>query len=79
VKLLESGDRLFLFTDGLTEAMDANRELFGRERVEKVFSTEIDLEPQEFCQKAKQWIDRFTAKAPAEWQDDFTTMQIRVN
>ena len=79
IKHVESGDRLFLFTDGLTEAMDADRALFGRERVVQVFSTEIALEPQEFCQTVKHWVDRFIDKAPAEWQDDFTTMQIRVN
>ena len=76
---LKPGDRIFLFTDGLTEAMDAKQTLFGRERVEQVFSTEIGLEPQEFCRTVKRWVDNFTAGAPPEWQDDFTTMQIRVS
>jgi sigma-B regulation protein RsbU (phosphoserine phosphatase) len=76
---LESGDRLFLFTDGLTEAVDAENNLFGRERVEQVFSAEIDLSPQEFCLRVKEWVDRFTEGAPADSRDDFTILQVKVD
>jgi len=33
---LEQGDKLFLYTDGLTEAKDENGELFGTQRLVKV-------------------------------------------
>ena len=56
---LRSGDKLFLFTDGLTEATDANGQLFGRERVEQVFSVERGLSPKDFCHKVKEWVDSF--------------------
>ncbi len=75
---LGSGDRLFLFTDGLTEAADADNNLFGRERVEQVFSAEVGLPPKEFCLKVKEWVDRFTEGAPEETHDDFTILQIKV-
>lgn len=75
---LGSGDRLFLFTDGLTEAADANNNLFGRERVEQVFSTEIGVAPKEFCQKVKEWIDRFAEGSSEETHDDFTILQVKV-
>jgi sigma-B regulation protein RsbU (phosphoserine phosphatase) len=75
---IASGDRLFLFTDGLTEAADADGNLFGRERVEQVYSTEMGLDPNEFCSRVKQWVDRYTEGAPEETRDDFTILQLRV-
>lgn len=75
---VESGDRLFLFTDGLTEAMDTEGNLFGRERAEQVFAAEIDLSPHEFCRKVKEWVDNFAAGASEETHDDFTILQVRV-
>lgn len=75
---LENGDRLFLFTDGLTEAADSNNQLFGRERAEQVFSVEIGLPPKEFCYKVKSWVDRFTVGCAEETVDDFTILQVKV-
>jgi len=75
---LESGDRLFLFTDGLTEAADSDNQLFGRERVEQVFSVEIGLPPKEFCHKVKSWVDRFTEGCAEDTVDDFTILQVKV-
>lgn len=78
-RAIAPGDRLFLFTDGLTEAVDVNGKLFGRERVEQVFTAEIDLSPKEFCLKVKDWVDRFSLDAPQDSQDDFTILQVRVD
>ncbi|MFH1374470.1 MAG: GAF domain-containing SpoIIE family protein phosphatase [bacterium] len=75
---LASGDRLFLFTDGLTEAADADNNLFGRERAEQVFTSEIGLSPKEFCHKVKEWVDRFAEGASEDMQDDFTILQVKV-
>ena len=75
---IRAGDRLFLFTDGLTEAADADDNLFGRERAEQVFSSERDLPPREFCLRVKEWVDRFQQGASGDFYDDFTIMQIRV-
>lgn len=74
-----SGDRLFLFTDGLTEAMDVDLNIFGTERVEQVFTAEIGLPPKEFCFKVKEWVDRFAVGAPEETFDDFTLLQVKVD
>ncbi len=76
---LGSGDRLLLFTDGLTEAADVDNNLFSFERVGQVFTTEIELPPKEFCMKVKQTVDRFAEGAPEETRDDFTVLQIKVN
>jgi serine phosphatase RsbU (regulator of sigma subunit) len=75
---LHEGDRLFLFTDGLTEAADEQNHLFGRDRAEQVFLSELKLSPQEFCLRVKEWVDRYTLDAPADSQDDFTILQVRV-
>ena len=75
---LNSGDRLFLFTDGLTEAADSNNRLFGRERAEQVFTAEIGLPPKEFCLRVKEWVDRFTEGCSEDSIDDFTIMQVKL-
>jgi sigma-B regulation protein RsbU (phosphoserine phosphatase) len=76
---IKPGDRLFLFTDGLTEAMDADNNLFGRERALQVFTAEIGLSPNEFCHKVKEWVDRFSVGASEDSYDDFTILQVKVN
>jgi len=75
---LRSGDRLFLFTDGLTEAADEDNNLFGRERAEQVFSMESELAPKDFCLRVKEWVDRFSEGSAEETHDDFTILQLRV-
>jgi sigma-B regulation protein RsbU (phosphoserine phosphatase) len=75
---LKEGDRLFLFTDGLTEAADADNNLFGRERAEQVFSAEIGLSPGEFCRRVKEWVDNFSTGAAKDTHDDFTILQVKV-
>ena len=74
-----SEDRLFLFTDGLTEAVDLQDNLFGRVRVQQVFTSEIGLPPEEFCLRVKEWVDRFSEGAPEDTRDDFTILQVKVD
>lgn len=76
---LHKDDRLFLFTDGLTEAEDASGQLFGRERAEQVLTAEIDLPPKEFCLRVKEWVDRFSEGTLEDAHDDFTLLQVKVN
>lgn len=76
---LHRDDRLFLFTDGLTEAEDAEGNLFGRERVEQVLTSEIELPPKEFCLRVKEWVDRFSEGTSEDSHDDFTLLQVKVN
>jgi phosphoserine phosphatase RsbU/P len=75
---IKSNDRLFLFTDGLTEAADAQKRLFGRERAEQVFISEIELPPNDFCHRVKEWVDRFAEGAEEDSHDDFTIIQVKV-
>jgi sigma-B regulation protein RsbU (phosphoserine phosphatase) len=73
-----TGTTIFLFTDGLTEAENANHEQFQLERISEV--AEQSLERQE--QNPKQLIDQMTAAVhqfvgDAEQSDDLTMMAIQ--
>jgi phosphoserine phosphatase RsbU/P len=72
------GDRLFLFTDGLTEAADRQGTLFGRERAEEVFVSELNLEPRHFCKRVHERIALFASGAAEDFHDDFTVLQVKV-
>jgi len=78
-RTIESGDKLLLFTDGLTEAADRNGQLFGRERVRQVFATQMELSPKEFCMSVKHSVDRFAEGCSEENVDDFTVVQVKVD
>ncbi|MFH1687326.1 MAG: PP2C family protein-serine/threonine phosphatase [bacterium] len=73
-----SGDRLFLFTDGLTEAADADGNLFGRERVQQIFAANKGLSPSAFCSCIKELGDRFSRGSHKDTRDDFTILQLTV-
>jgi sigma-B regulation protein RsbU (phosphoserine phosphatase) len=76
---IASDDRLLLFTDGLTEAVDRDGQLFGRDRVEQVFTVEKYTPPREFCLKVRDSVSRFTEGCSEDSIDDFTILQIRVD
>ncbi|MDF1543613.1 MAG: SpoIIE family protein phosphatase [bacterium] len=75
---LGKGDRLFLFTDGLTEAENAEGELFGRERAKQVFAEESNLPPNQFCARVKEWVDKYAVGSSEESHDDFTILQVKI-
>lgn len=77
-KKLCPGCRLFLFTDGLTEAADSKNNLFGVLRTEEMFKSGIKYEPKDFCQRVKMIIDNFTVDCPEETLDDFTILQVLI-
>ena len=42
-EVIEDGDIVLLFSDGVTEAMNANGEMFGQERLEQALNQYADL------------------------------------
>jgi sigma-B regulation protein RsbU (phosphoserine phosphatase) len=73
---LESGDRIVLFTDGVSEAMNGAAEQFGEDRLERLIvarrdETAIELEATVF----KAVFDH----ADGELQDDLTLVVAAVN
>jgi sigma-B regulation protein RsbU (phosphoserine phosphatase) len=72
---LNPGDTIFLYTDGVTEATDANENLFGDERLLKTLRDAGDLEPAEICPFVKSKIDEFVGDAPQF--DDITMLALK--
>lgn len=62
--VLEAGDMLFQYTDGVTEASNVNNELYGEERLEAALNRHASLPPRELLPKLKEDIDAFAGNAP---------------
>lgn len=71
---LEKGCRLLLYTDGVSEAENANKELFGEERLLD-FASKNDGSSQEFLDKLMESLKDFTKDC--EQNDDITVMSIK--
>ncbi len=72
---LAEDDILFIYTDGITEAMNAQRDLFGEERLLKIIRENGVLRVKPFVEKIKDEILSFTA---GEMQsDDITLVAIK--
>ena len=72
---MSPGDALFLYTDGVTEAMDAKSELFGEERLMNTLSVAPSSEPESLCGLVRASVAAFTAGAPAA--DDLTVLAVK--
>ena len=72
---LQPGDLLFLYTDGVTEATDADNQLYGNDRLIRTltasFSTGMDG-CREACEAVKTDLDGFVGEAPQF--DDITML-----
>ena len=72
---LEPGDTIFLYTDGVTEATNANEELFGDDRLLQTLREACGMEPAEICPFVKSKIDEFVGDAPQF--DDITMLALK--
>ena len=69
-------DSLFVFTDGVTEAMDQDGELFGEPRLEEFLAKADDSAAQNLTAAALQRIEEFAVGA--EQADDITLLAYRL-
>ncbi len=69
---LEPGDKIFQYTDGVTEATDKDNQLFGMERLEKTLEKLADKAPADILSGVKADIDEFVGEAPQF--DDITML-----
>ena len=72
---IEPDSIIFLYTDGLTEAMNTEHEQFGLERIQAVLNTCADNDSKEILEKITQSVDGFVKHA--EQSDDLTMLAIR--
>ena len=73
--MMAPGSTLFLYTDGLTEAKDAERKTFGRERVKEVLAASLSLSPEQLVHAVADAELRFVGSAPQS--DDLTMLALR--
>lgn len=71
-----TGDKLLLYTDGVTEAMNANGELFGEERLEAVADAATDEHPDVLVKIVRQAVASFAKDA--DQSDDITILALEV-
>lgn len=69
---LTPGDKLFQYTDGVTEAANKENELYGMKRLQKILAQNAAKRPAELLAKVKEDIDTFVGEAPQ--MDDITML-----
>ena len=72
---LALGDALFLYTDGVTEAIDRNGEIFGEERLVNAVAAVADPDPKSLCMVARAAVAAFAEGMPQS--DDITVLAVR--
>ena len=70
--ILEPGDKIFQYTDGVTEATNVSNELYGMERLGAVLNKVKDRTPNDILPAVKKDIDEFVGAAPQF--DDITML-----
>lgn len=69
---MNPGDKLFQYTDGVTEATDSNNQLYGMERLHSILGINSACSPGELLPLIKQDLDAFAGDAPQF--DDITML-----
>jgi serine phosphatase RsbU (regulator of sigma subunit) len=69
---LKPGDKIYLYTDGVTEATNSETKLYGQERLNEVLNAHKDASSKDLCTYVKESVDEFTGEA--EQFDDITML-----
>ena len=69
---LNTGDTIFVYTDGVPEATDTNNELFGTDRMLTALDNAEDSTPQGLLKAVSDEVDLFVGNAPQF--DDLTML-----
>ncbi len=69
---LYPGDRIYLYTDGVTEAATNQNELYGEQRLLDFVNLLGNVSPKELCERVKENVDNFVGDAPQF--DDITML-----
>ena len=72
---LEPGSALFVYTDGVPEAMTGAREMFGTDRMLEALNEDPGAQPAQLLKSVRQAVTRFADGA--EQSDDITMLALR--
>lgn len=70
--MMQAGDRIFLYTDGVTEATDSENQLYGSGRLRHILNRNKDKTPKDLLPEIKADVERFVGEAPQF--DDITML-----
>ena len=73
---LEPGAKLFVYTDGVPEATDAENQMFGTDRLLEALNEEPDASPEKLLKNVRQAVDAFVKDA--EQFDDLTMLCVEL-
>jgi hypothetical protein len=68
--MLEKGDKIFVYTDGVPEATNSDKELFGTDRMIDALNSDVLATPKEVLRIVREAVDKFVGTA--EQFDDLT-------
>jgi sigma-B regulation protein RsbU (phosphoserine phosphatase) len=74
---LKPGDMIFLYTDGVTEAMDPDKQQFGEHRLKEMLSNHTDKDIKGLIDSMRQEVLSFSRGASQS--DDITMLALRYN
>jgi len=72
--MLEAGDALLFYTDGITEATDSSKQMFGEDRLQRLFLGNISLQAQRIVDAIYAEVKAFSA---GNIQDDATLIVVK--
>jgi sigma-B regulation protein RsbU (phosphoserine phosphatase) len=72
---LKPGETLLVYTDGVTEAMNQVKDLFGEDRLEKAVTGVANLSPEKIAERVIEHVEGFVLEA--ERSDDITLLAIQ--
>ena len=70
--MLKKGSKVFVYTDGVTEAVNINNEMFGTDRMIDAINKNRDKDPEEEIKAVREAVDAFVGDA--ERFDDMTML-----
>ena len=73
--ILEPGDEIFLYTDGVVEATNVDKQLYGDDRLKECINTLIGEDAMTICKKVKEDVEKFYEGAPQF--DDITELSLQ--
>ena len=71
---MQPGDTIFVYTDGVPEATDAENAMFGTDRMLDALNADPDAGPEELLKRVRAEVDTFIGDA--EQFDDLTMLAL---